>query len=98
MGRIEVAPPEVRELGGRVRAFGPSIQGIAADASGLTGLVSEPSKTGAALDDFAVNWFQGLSRLADDVQVLGILAQLAASGYEVTDNTAMPNAGGQGPP
>lgn len=90
MGRFEVAPAEVRELGVRVRSFGPTIRHIAGEASSLSCTASQPPQTGRALDELAASWSRGLSRLADDVQVLAGLAQLAANGYEVVDAKTMP--------
>ena len=93
MARLEVAPAEIREAGARVRAFGPNIQAVAADASRLAGAVSEPGDTATALGELARGFFQALSRLADDVEVLGGMAAMAADGYEVVDDRAIPKPG-----
>lgn len=90
MGTFEAAPSEIREVGARVRAFGPSIQGAAADLSSVAGTVSEPTQTASALSHLAAEWHAGISRLADDVQIFGGLAQIAANGYETVDENTMP--------
>lgn len=90
MSGFEVAPNEVRAVGAQIRAYGPSVQGTAAEIASVN-TVSEPTQTAAALGQMSASWFAGLSRLADDIQIFGGLTQLAANGYEVVDRSSMPD-------
>lgn len=90
MSGFEVAPEELRDVGAALKTTGPGFDAAAAGMSGIAGSVSDPPATAAALDEMSAHWFAGLQRLADDVVVFGGMTQLAANGYEVTDQSSMP--------
>lgn len=94
MSHFEVAPPEVRSVGARLKTFAPSVDSAAAEMVGVAGSVSEPKATAAALDEMSAQWWAGLQRLSDDILIFGGLTQLAANGYETVDQTTMPEVVG----
>src|SRR5918998_168895 len=90
MSGFEVAPEGLRSVGAALKTSGPGFDATAAGMSEVGGSVSDPPATAAALDEMSAHWFAGLQRLADDVVVFGGMAQLAANGYETTDQASMP--------
>ena len=93
MGRIEVTPASLRSAGGSVRGAGLAIGGLAGQVRSAAGAHGAPPDTAAALEAFSSTWSSGLAQLGDAVGAVGLAVDAAAGLYELTDATAMPEAG-----
>lgn len=90
MGRIEVAPDELRAVGAAAQQVGGHVTGLAGRALGLAHGDGAPSATAAALHGFGSAWSAGMARVGDGIHALGSTTDLAAGLYEATDARVMP--------
>jgi hypothetical protein len=60
----------------------------------VTGTVSEPPATSAALDQMASRWAASATRLQDEIAALGMAAGATAVAYRAADESSM--TGGPG--
>jgi hypothetical protein len=92
MGRIEVNPGALREVGASAQQVGSDVTGLAGSAGALSSGGGAPSATASALGNFGAAWSQGVAQLGDSIVGLGHTTDLAAGLYEHTDANVMPDA------
>jgi hypothetical protein len=90
MGRIEVVPGALRDVGASAQQAGTHVTGLAGSAGRLAHGDGAPSATAAALHGFGSTWSAGMARLGDGIHALGQTTILAAGLYEETDAGVMP--------
>ena len=95
MQDINVSPASVGDVGGRLAALGADLRDAAGNAASVPS-VGEPPKTGAALERFQREWRSGIARLGEDVQVLGLLTEVAANHYVEAEDANTRTMGGGG--
>ena len=91
MAEIEVQPPCLRQMAGRLRTIGRDFQpfagyvrGFADDSNGA------PPATSAALSGLGYQWERGVRDYGQTVEGLGELTEASADAYEETDCAVMP--------
>jgi hypothetical protein len=92
MGRIEVIPDALRQVGAAAQQAGEHVTGLAGSARTLAHGGGAPSATQDALHGFGSAWSAGMARLGDGIHGLGTTTDLAAGLYEETDARAMPSS------
>jgi hypothetical protein len=90
MGRIEVTPSTLRDVGAAAQQAGSDVTGLAGSARALAHGAGAPSATASALHGFGAAWSSGMARLGDGIHGLGTTTDLAAGLYEQTDAQVMP--------
>ena len=91
MGRIEVTPSTLRDVGVLAQQAGTHVTGLAGSALGLAHGDGAPTATASALHAFGSNWSGGMARLGEGIHALGTTTDLAAGLYEQTDAQVMPD-------
>ena len=92
MGRIEVNPSALRNVGASAQQVGSDVTGLAGRASALSSGGGAPTATASALHNFGAAWSHGVAQLGDSIAGLGHTTDLAAGLYEQTDTNVMPGA------
>jgi hypothetical protein len=90
MGRIEVMPGALREVGAAAQRTGGAVTGLAGSARLLAQGDGAPSTTASALHGFGSAWSSGMANLGDGIHGLGTATDAAAGLYELTDERVMP--------
>jgi hypothetical protein len=94
MGEIQAPLGEIESVGAGIEGVAPTLTTLARAAAGLTGTVSEPPATSAALDQMASRWAASATRLEDEIAALGVAAGATAVAYRAADESSM--TGGTG--
>jgi hypothetical protein len=92
MGRIEVNPGALRDVGASAQQLGSDVTGLAGSATALSAAGGAPSATASALGTFGTAWSRHVARTGDAMVGLGQTTGLAAGLYEQTDAAVMPGA------
>jgi uncharacterized membrane protein YgcG len=95
MGEIDAPLHEIESVGAGIEGVAPTLLTLARAATGVTGTVSEPPATSAALDQLASRWAASATRMQDEIAALGVAAGATAVAYRTADESSM-NAGGTG--
>ena len=95
MGEIYAPLHEIESVGAGIEGVAPTLMTLARAATGVTGTVSEPPATSAALDRMASRWAASATRMQDEIAALGVAAGATAVAYRTADESSM-NAGGSG--
>jgi hypothetical protein len=90
MGRIEVNPGALRDVGASAQQVGSDVTGLAGSAGALSSGGGAPSATASALGTFGAAWSGHVAQLGDALVGLGQTTGLAAGLYERTDSAVMP--------
>src|ERR687893_1405005 len=97
MGEIDAPLGEIESVGAGIEGVAPTLTTLARAATGVTGTVSEPPATSAALDQMASRWAASATRLQDEISALGVAAGATAVAYRAADESSMTGgAGGVG--
>jgi hypothetical protein len=94
MGQIQAPLGEIESVGAAIEGVAPTLTTLARAATGVTGTVSEPPATSAALDQMASRWAASATRLEDEIAALGVAAGATAVAYRAADESSM--TGGSG--
>jgi hypothetical protein len=94
MGEIQAPLGEIESVGAGIEGVAPTLTTLARAATGVTGTVSEPPATSAALDQMASRWAASATRLQDEIAALGMAAGATAVAYRAADESSM--TGGPG--
>ena len=89
MGEIEAPLGEIESVGAGIEGVAPGLTTLARAATGVTGTVSDPPATAAALDQLASRWAASATRLEDEIAALGVAAGATAVAYRVADESSM---------
>jgi hypothetical protein len=92
MGEIDAPLGEIERVGAGIEGVAPTLTTLARAATGVTGTVSEPPATSAALDQMASRWAASATRMEDEIAALGVAAGATAVAYRAADESSM-NAG-----
>jgi len=92
MGEIHAPLHEIESVGAGIESVAPTLTTLARAATGVTGPVSEPPATAAALDQMASRWAASATRMEDEIAALGVAAGATAVAYRTADEASM--AGG----
>jgi hypothetical protein len=95
MGEIDAPLGEIESVGAGIEGVAPTLITLARAATGVTGTVSEPPATSAALDQMASRWAASATRMEDEIAALGVATGATAIAYRVADESSM-NAGAAG--
>jgi uncharacterized membrane protein YgcG len=95
MGEIDAPLGEIESVGAGIEGVAPTLVTLARAATGVTGTVSEPPATAAALDQMASRWAASATRMEDEIAALGVAAGATAVAYRAADESSM-NAGAAG--
>jgi hypothetical protein len=95
MGEIDAPLGEIENVGAGIEGVAPTLITLASAATGVTGTVSEPPATSAALDQMASRWAASATRMEDEIDALGVATGATAIAYRVADESSM-NAGAAG--
>jgi uncharacterized membrane protein YgcG len=95
MGEIDAPLGEIEAVGAGIEGVAPTLLTLARAATGVTGTVSEPPATSAALDQMASRWAASATRMQDEIAALGVAAGATAVAYRAADESSM-NAGAAG--
>jgi hypothetical protein len=95
MGEIDAPLHEIESVGAGIEGVAPTLLTLARAATGVTGTVSEPPATSAALDQLASRWAASATRMQDEIAALGVAAGATAVAYRTADESSM-SAGGTG--
>jgi hypothetical protein len=95
MGEIDAPLGEIERVGAGIEGVAPTLITLARAATGVTGTVSEPPATSAALDQMASRWAASATRMEDEIAALGVAAGATAVAYRAADESSM-NAGAAG--
>ncbi len=95
MGEIYAPLHEIESVGAGIEGVAPTLLTLARVATGVTGTVSEPPATSAALDGMASRWAASATGIQDEIAALGVAAGATAVAYRTADESSM-NAGGSG--
>jgi hypothetical protein len=99
MGEIDAPLREIETVGAGIEGVAPTLHTLARAATGVTGTVSEPPATSAALDQMASRWAASATRLEDEIAALGVAAGATAVAYRAADEASMSGgSGGSAPP
>jgi hypothetical protein len=96
MGEIQAPLGEIESVGAGIEGVAPTLTTLARAATGVTGTVSEPSATSAALDQMASRWAASATRLEDEIAALGVAAGATAVAYRAADESSMTGGSGGG--
>jgi hypothetical protein len=94
MGEIDAPLGEIARVGAGIEAVAPGLATLTRAATGVSGMVSDPPATAAALDRLAGRWSASAGRLEDEIAALGVAAGATAVAYRVADESSMPVAWG----
>ena len=98
MGEIDAPLHEIESVGAGIEGVAPTLTTLARAATGVTGTVSEPPATSAALDEMASRWAASATRMEDEIAALGVAAGATAVAYRTADETSMSGgSAGSGP-
>jgi short subunit fatty acids transporter len=89
MGEIQAPLGEIEGVGAGIEAVAPSLATLTRAATGVSGTVSDPPATAAALDRLAGRWAASAPRLEDEIAALGVAAGATAVAYRVADESSM---------
>src|ERR671918_117913 len=78
MGEIAAPLGEIESVGAGIEGVAPTLMTLARAATGVTGTVSEPPATSAALDQMASRWAASATRMQDEIASLGVAAGATA--------------------
>jgi hypothetical protein len=92
MGEIDAPLGQIEAVGAGIEGVAPTLLTLARAATGVTGTVSEPPATSAALDQMASRWAASATRMQDEIAALGVAAGATAVAYRAADESSM-NAG-----
>lgn len=95
MGEIDAPLGEIESVGAGIEGVAPTLITLARAATGVTGTVSEPPATSAALDQMGSRWAASATRMEDEIAALGVATGATAIAYRVADESSM-NAGAAG--
>lgn len=95
MGEIDAPLGEIESVGAGIEGVAPTLITLARAARGVTGTVSEPPATSAALDQMGSRWAASATRMEDEIAALGVATGATAIAYRVADESSM-NAGAAG--
>jgi hypothetical protein len=96
MGEIQAPLDQIASVGSGIEGVAPGLETLARAATGVTGTVSEPPATAAALDQLASRWSASATRLQDEIAALGIAAGATAVAYRTADESSMTGGAGGG--
>ncbi len=96
MGEIQAPLGEIESVGAGIEGVAPTLTTLARAATGVTGTVSEPPATSAALDQMASRWAASATRLEDEIAALGVAAGATAVAYRAADESSMTGGSGAG--
>jgi hypothetical protein len=96
MGEIQAPLGEIESVGAGIEGVAPTLTTLARAATGVTGTVSEPPATSAALDQMASRWAASATRLQDEIAALGVTAGATAVAYRAADESSMTGGTGGG--
>jgi hypothetical protein len=89
MGEIDAPLGEIEAVGAGIEGVAPTLLTLARAATGVTGMVSEPPATSAALDQMSSRWAASATRMQDEIAALGVAAGATAVAYRTADETSM---------
>ena len=89
MGEIDAPLGEIERVGAGIEGVAPTLMTLARVATGVTGTVSEPPATSAALDQMASRWAASATRMQDEIASLGVAAGATAVAYRAADESSM---------
>jgi hypothetical protein len=89
MGEIDAPLGEIESVGAGIEGVAPTLMTLARAATGVTGTVSEPPATSAALDQMASRWAASATRMEDEIAALGVAAGATAVAYRTADEASM---------
>jgi hypothetical protein len=89
MGEIQAPLAEIENVGAGIEAVAPGLDTLTRAATGVSGMVSDPPATAAALDRLAGRWSGSAGRLQDEIAALGVAAGATAVAYRVADESSM---------
>jgi hypothetical protein len=92
MGEIDAPLGEIESVGAGIEGVAPTLLTLVRAATGVTGTVSEPPATSAALEEMASRWAASATRMQDEIAALGVAAGATAVAYRAADESSM-NAG-----
>jgi hypothetical protein len=92
MGEIHAPLHEIESVGAGIEGVALTLTTLARAATGVTGTVSEPPATFAALDEMVSRWAASATRMEDEIAALGVAAGATAVAYRAADEASM--AGG----
>jgi hypothetical protein len=96
MGEIQAPLGEIESAGAGIEGVAPTLTTLTRAATGVTGTVSEPPATSAALDQMASRWAASATRLEDEIAALGVAAGATAVAYRAADESSMTGGSGAG--
>jgi hypothetical protein len=96
MGEIQAPLGEIESVGAGIEGVAPTLTTLTRAATGVTGTVSEPPATSAALDRLASRWAGSATRMEDEIAALGIAAGATAVAYRTADESSVA-VGWEGP-
>jgi hypothetical protein len=96
MGEIRAPLHEIESVGAGIEGVAPTLTTLARAATGVTGTVSEPPATSAALDQMASRWAASATRMEDEIAALGVAAGATAVAYRAADEASMAGSSGGG--
>jgi hypothetical protein len=96
MGEIDAPLGEIERVGAGIEGVAPTLTTLARAATGVTGTVSEPPATSAALDQMASRWAASATRMEDEIAALGVAAGATAVAYRTADEASMGGDSGTG--
>ena len=94
MGEIHAPLHEIESVGAGIEGVAPTLTTLARAATGVTGTVSEPPATSAALDQMASRWAASATRMEDEIAALGVAAGATAVAYRHADEASMTGGAG----
>ena|SRR5918997_4788408 len=94
MGEIDAPLHEIESVGAGIEGVAPTLTTLARAATGVTGTVSEPPATSAALDQMASRWAASATRMEDEIAALGVAAGATAVAYRHADEASMTGGAG----
>jgi uncharacterized membrane protein YgcG len=89
MGEIDAPLGEIESVGAGIEGVAPTLMTLTRAATGVTGTVSEPPATSAALDQMASRWSASATRMQDEIAALGVAAGATAVAYRAADESSM---------
>jgi hypothetical protein len=98
MGEIQAPLGEIESVGAGIEGVAPTLHTLARAATGVTGTVSEPPATSAALDAMASRWAGSATRMEDEIAALGVAAGATAVAYRTADESSMTGGSADGAP
>jgi hypothetical protein len=88
MGEIDAPLGEIESVGAGIEGVAPTLITLARAATGVTGTVSEPPATSAALDQMASRWAASATRMEDEIAALGVATGATAVAYRAADESS----------